>query len=281
MVVGGPQSDEAREPTLLFDPEHIGNGQWRGRKKPKKGAVSVNELDTGKVKQTRLITALEYPSIVNALENEPVALVIAPSLVRGFKYDNAKPVDQLSQTEIAQEIRTLAWNISSAEGRTTPDFESLRKMRSRLGAIKEHLNFRSQMQLSLKNWNPGDDLGKAFGKKPEMAAPGRQPAKNASTGLNPKTGKQTYTYAAAKMGKKPTAPKKQGSDDKPDRHTAAAVANRLGVPIKELEDLAGQTTAAGFSAHLRTHKLKELMHHQVHANDIANIHRELSSKRKP
>jgi hypothetical protein len=275
-VFGGPQHPEANAPMTLIDPEHIGHGQWRGRKKPKKGAISANAFFPGKEpKFKHSDPSLQYPLIAASLDPEPIALVIAPSLCKGFKHTEMKPVDQLNPYEMGQEIKNLAWLIESAESRTTPNFEAIRQMRQRLLAIRENIDLRHQLRCSL-----GLEKGFPTGKKPELAAAGDKPAKHAKRGVNPQTGKQKYDYAEPKAGKSSaSAPKAPGKDEKPLRHTHATVSARLSVHPTELHELAQKTSAKEFEAHLRTHKLADLVQHGIHSHDLKELHRELSAKR--
>lgn len=273
-AVGGILHPEGHDPTLVIDPEYVGYGFWRGRKKPKKGAVSATELEPGKIKTPRPFAGKEFPTLLASAESEPVAIVLPAELFRGFQYDVTKPVDQLNHTEMGQEIKTLSWSLSTMEQKNTPDFEAMRKMRNRLAEIKDHIDFKRQLQLSLKN-KVLNDVGKAFGKKPEMAAPGRQPAQNSKQGVNAGTGKKKYAYPEAKTGSSASAPK-QKAEAKPDRHTAASVSARLGVPLEDLKGLAGKMSERKFVSHLRTHKLKDLVAHQIHGADLTNIHLELT-----
>lgn len=290
VAIGGPQVPEGRDgPEIVFDPEHVGSGQWRARKRPKKGAVTVNQFVPSKKRvRERKTSDLEYPTLVASAPSEPLALVLAPSLVRGMGYKAQKPVEQLTQYEMGQELKNLVWLISSAEQAQTPDLQALRDMRTRLSEIREHLRFKQQLQLSLTNWKPGDELGKArgFGRSPELAAkaPGKTvtPGKHTKRTISRNTGRPIYSYGSvsAKVGTSGAAPSKPQKDAKPDRHTVESLAAHVGVPAADLESMAAQSTAAEFSAHLRVHKLQALIANGVHEQDLHNIHHELARKHK-
>lgn len=271
-AVGGIMSPEGHDPVLVLDPDIKTYGFWRGRDKPKRNKVLATHLDPGKIKRPKGITDDFYGTYVASADNEPVVF-FPEDLFKGFTV-NQKPVSTLSMTEMGQELRSLAWSIERAEMRDIPDFESLRSMRSRLGEIKEALDFKRQMRLSLENHG----LGKAFGKKPEMAAPGRQPALNAKQGVDPLTGKKKYGYAKPMKGKTPA----QGSlplknkDEKPDKHHAATIAHHTGIPHEDLKKLAGKMSERKFVAHLRTHKLRELIAGGIHPSDLHSLHVELT-----
>lgn len=271
-AVGGILSPEGHDPTLVIDPDFKNYGFWRGRSKAKRGKVLATHLDPGKVPRPKGALDNFYGTYVASAENEPLELFIPEELCKGFTV-NQKPVNTLSLTEMGQELRTLAWSIQRIESSNQPNFEALRQARIRLGEIKEALDFKRQMQLSLEN----KVIGKAFGKKPELAAPGRQPALNAKQGVDPLTGKKKYAYAKPKKGQTPaqaSIPLKK--DEKPNKHHAATIAHHTGIPHEDLKKLAGSMSERKFVAHLRTHKLRELIAGGIHPNDLHSLHGELT-----